>query len=341
MEPPSTGGVTAAGNNTTHKFHPCDEAVIATNDDASDCKRCAVRLGYWKDDYIGYFVRNQERKAPEINRGYFARVKGVEMCVEKFLKKTSGNCQIINLGCGFDTLYFRLRDTAHQVKNFIELDFPTVTARKCYTIKRNKALLAKIHDEDGEVRLSPTDLHGPSYHLMGVDLRNLDEVDNKLQQAEVDYTLPTIFLAECVLVYIEAQNCRNLLKWIAQKFQAAVFVNYEQVNMNDRFGEVMLNNLRSRGCSLAGVESCLSLDTQNQRFKDCGWSGARAWDMVQVYESISSAERQRIERLEMLDEGELLLQLFQHYCLVVAWLGVAFQDLDITVEELMSSLNID
>jgi len=135
------------------------------------------------------------------------------------------------LGCGFDTLYFRLRDTAHQVKNFIELDFPTVTARKCYTIKRNKALLARIHDEDGEVRLSPTDLHGPSYHLMGVDLRNLDEVDNKLQQAEVDYSLPTIFLAECVLVYIEAQNCRNLLKWIAQKFQAAVFVNYEQVSV--------------------------------------------------------------------------------------------------------------
>lgn len=235
------------------------------------------------------------------------------------------------------------------MKNFIELDFPTVTARKCYTIKRNKALLAKIHDEDGEVRLSPTDLHGPNYHLMGVDLRNLDEVDNKLQQAEVDFTLPTIFLAECVLVYIEAQNCRNLLKWIAQKFQAAVFVNYEQVksasdifigsstnlfqlkvNMNDRFGEVMLNNLRSRGCSLAGVESCLSLETQTNRFKDCGWSGARAWDMVQVYDSISSSERQRIERLEMLDEGELLLQLFQHYCLVVAWLGVAFQDLDIT-----------
>lgn len=93
MEPPTTGGIASAataGNSSTHKFHPCDEAVIATNDDASDCKRCAVRLGYWKDDYIGYFVRNQERKAPEINRGYFARVKGVEMCVEKFLKVSLG-----------------------------------------------------------------------------------------------------------------------------------------------------------------------------------------------------------------------------------------------------------
>lgn len=66
----------------------CDEAVIATNDDASECKRSAVRLGYWKDDFIGYFVKSPERKAPEINRGYFARVKGVEICIEKFLQVT-------------------------------------------------------------------------------------------------------------------------------------------------------------------------------------------------------------------------------------------------------------
>lgn len=67
-------------------FHPCDEAVIATNDDASECKRSAVRLGYWKDDYLPHFVKNPERKAPEINRGYFARVRGIEICVEKFLQ---------------------------------------------------------------------------------------------------------------------------------------------------------------------------------------------------------------------------------------------------------------
>lgn len=67
-------------------FHHCDEAVMSTNDDASDCKKSAVRMGYWKDEFIGHFVKNPERKAPEINRGYFARVRGVEMCVEKFLQ---------------------------------------------------------------------------------------------------------------------------------------------------------------------------------------------------------------------------------------------------------------
>lgn len=64
---------------------------------------------------------------------------------------------------------------------------------------------------------------------MGVDLRNVDEVANKLKQAEVDFTVPTIFLAECVLVYIESQNCTNLLKWFSSQFQTAVFVIYEQV----------------------------------------------------------------------------------------------------------------
>lgn len=51
--------------------------------------------------------------------------------------------------------------------------------------------------------------------------------------------------------------------------------------------------------------------------------------MVQVYDSIPTAERQRIEKIEMLDEGELLVQLFQHYCISVAWTGDLFQDVDI------------
>ena len=107
-----------------------------------------------------------------------------------------------------------------------------------------------------------------------------------MKNSDVNFTIPTIFLAECVLVYIEVQNCSNLLKWFTSNFQCAgefnrgnfmpnvpskclnilAFINYEQVSMNDRFGEVMLSNLRARGCSLAGVECCISLETQIQRY---------------------------------------------------------------------------
>ncbi|OXU21497.1 hypothetical protein TSAR_002660 [Trichomalopsis sarcophagae] len=63
-----------------------DEATQATNDDASECKRSAVQLGYWTDNFISLFVKQPNRKAPEINRGYYARVKGIEVFLDKFLK---------------------------------------------------------------------------------------------------------------------------------------------------------------------------------------------------------------------------------------------------------------
>lgn len=66
------------------------------------------------------------------------------------------------------------------------------------------------------------------------------------------------------------------------------------------------------------------------RFVTCGWAGAKAWDMVQVYDSIPASERQRIEKLEMLDEAELLVQLFQHYCISIAWTDETFQDIEYT-----------
>lgn len=52
--------------------------------------------------------------------------------------------------------------------------------------------------------------------------------------------------------------------------------------------------------------------------------------MCQIYDSLPVQERQRIEKIEMLDEGELLVQLFQHYCITMAWIGELFQDIEIT-----------
>ena len=306
-----------------------DEATQATNDDASECKRCAVQLGYWSDPFINLFVKQSARKTPEINRGYYARVKGIEGFVDKFLKLAGEKSQVINLGAGFDTLYWRLKETDRSPANFIELDFPSVTARKCYHIKKHRQLIDMLNTEDGEIRFSTTDLHAPNYHLMGMDLRHLSELTNKLTQAEVNFNLPTMFLAECVLVYIDASAVSTLLKWLASKFPNSIFVNYEQVNMKYTFGRVMFANLRSRGCFLAGVEDCESLETQQRRFTTNNWEGSNAWTMVEVYDSLPPSDRSRIERIEMLDEQELLTQLLQHYCISVAWNGQTFKNLSI------------
>ena len=46
----------------------------------------------------------------------------------------------------------------------------------------------------------------------------------------------------------------------------AVIDLFVQVNMNDRFGKVMIANLEARGCGLAGVQHCQSLDSQKARY---------------------------------------------------------------------------
>ena len=116
------------------------ESVQATNDDATQCKLSAVNLGYWTDSFIPFMTRSgrTERRAPEIHLGYYARVTGVATLIEKFFEATDTAVQIINLGAGFDTLFWRLVSEGRPVKNFVEIDFPGVTARKSMMIKRSK-----------------------------------------------------------------------------------------------------------------------------------------------------------------------------------------------------------
>ncbi|CAG4962579.1 unnamed protein product [Parnassius apollo] len=306
-----------------------DDAIIATNTDATECKRSAVELGYWKDDYIVYFAKHVDRKAPEINRGYYARVKAMEMFIHQFLERCGTKCQIINLGCGYDTLYWRLKDTTQAVGNFIELDFPSVTAKKCHIIKRNKQLLEKICNEDGEVVIRSGDLHSDGYHLLGCDLCCLGEVRRKLEAGGAARDAPTLLLAECVLVYMQPDAAQALLEHLAATFPRCVLLLYEQCNLADKFGEVMLRNLSVRGCALAGERYCRDPQAQVQRLLGAGFETVRSWDMDTVWRALPEDDRARVEALEMLDERELLQQLNSHYAITVATRGDLFADLDL------------
>lgn len=63
-----------------------DEAVQATNGDATECKCSAVRRGYYRDPYVEHFARRVERKPPEIHLGYLARVRAIDICIQHFLE---------------------------------------------------------------------------------------------------------------------------------------------------------------------------------------------------------------------------------------------------------------
>lgn len=44
-----------------------------------------------------------------IYAGYYARVKGIRVLLDQFLSQTECNCQVINLGAGFDSLFWLLK----------------------------------------------------------------------------------------------------------------------------------------------------------------------------------------------------------------------------------------
>uniref|UniRef100_A0A8B9SI00 Leucine carboxyl methyltransferase 1 n=4 Tax=Anatinae TaxID=2068716 RepID=A0A8B9SI00_ANAPL len=216
-----------------------------------------------------------------------------------------------------DTLFWRLKDENLLPRKYFEVDFPMIVARKIHNIK-SKPPLSKpiIESHSGDSLLIDShSLDSSRYSIVGADLRFSSDLEEKLKKHNLDVHLPTLLIAECVLVYMTPQQSANLLKWAASTFPVAMFINYEQVNMTDRFGQIMIENLQRRQCNLAGVEVCRSLEAQRERLLLNGWENAHAIDMMKVYSSLPQADVKRIEELEFLDEKELFEQLMQHYCI--------------------------
>ncbi|KXJ20453.1 Leucine carboxyl methyltransferase 1 [Exaiptasia diaphana] len=257
-----------------------DEAVIATNNDATNCKRFAVHVGYWQDKYIQFFAKLGERKAPEINRGYYARTKGISYLLEQFLEMTESNCQVISLGAGFDTLFWQLKEKDIAPKVFVEIDLNAVVDRKCFCIKSRKQLQEVFKPEDN-LQIGKREVHSTCYHLLAADLRDVSMIDLQLNSIALDRSLPTIFIAECVLVYMEPEKSSALLDWAGKNFTTAVFLNYEQ----------------GRNCNLLGALVCPDLQSQRNRFLASSWQAANALTMEDVYRYLPRTE---IERLILL-----------------------------------------
>ncbi|KAJ1565629.1 hypothetical protein HK405_011937, partial [Cladochytrium tenue] len=134
--------------------------------------------------------------------------------------------------------------------------------------------------------------------------------------------VPTLFVAECVLVYLPAATTVELLRWCAAEMQSCYLVTYEQINPEDAFGRVMVENLRSRNLHLPGLHAFPTAESHAQRCVSAGFSGAAALTMRQFYaERVAPDEADRVRRLELLDELEEWLLMADHYCVAWAWAG--------------------
>ena len=297
--------------------------IIETNNDACQCKLYAIERGYWKDPYLKILVgsNHYERRTPEISLGYYVRVHALRYLIEKFIKLTNNQCQILNLGCGFDTTIFYLLDKENlKFKHFIDIDFDELTEIKSHKIRRLSILYNKLPLEDKSIKI-PCGFHSSLYTILPADLRDITQLDNQLklliENNIIDCTKPTLFLSECVLIYMSNEHSFNLLKYLSSKFsKCCLFLNFEQINLNDRFGQIMLENLKQRSCYLIDIDACQSLESQYKRYLNTNYINFNGITLNDYYKKyLDLNEKHRIEIIDGgLDEKELLEQLFEHYC---------------------------
>jgi len=235
--------------------------------------------------------------------------------------------QIVSFGAGSDTRYFRLRQTlppaALASLAYHELDFAAVTAAKIGAILRHGLLPAA---EIVAVDEAAGSLDAGGYRIHALDLRALRP--GCVPPAGVELAgPPTLFLSECCLVYLAPEEADAIVRWTTADFAASVGIAvYEPVGGDDAFGRVMVRNLAARGIVLGTLERYATLARQRERLRALGYSAAQhAADIHHISETwVDAAEKDRIARLELLDEVEEWRMLARHYCVAWAWRGSAF-----------------
>jgi len=226
----------------------------------------------------------------------------------------------VSLGAGSDTRFWRL-STARKldsVEHYVEIDFPENTARKAHAIRKNDAL--NRHLMDLMIDQGGMALHSPQYSLLPLDLRESPSIvlAPLIDSGLLKRSIPTLFLSECVFVYMPPPASDAIVKWFGENFDVVGGTLYEMFGLTDEFGRVMRSNLMTRNVQLLGVDTYPTLDAQNARYLQHNYTRARSITLKAVRSHyIPASEQHRIASLEMLDEVEELDLVLDHY--VLSW----------------------
>jgi O-methyltransferase involved in polyketide biosynthesis len=153
----------------------------------------------------------------------------------------------------------------------VEVDFPEVVLNKASAIRKRKKLSNLLKDPQylgswsshtrapsprTTMALRPTvrcsasgDIVSKHYILLGGDLRDITAIEKKLTSltsSTFDFAKPTLFLSECVLIYLTVDQACQVIQWASSKFTNSAILIYEQILPHDNFGKTMVKNLQVR-----------------------------------------------------------------------------------------------
>ncbi len=305
----------------------------AVQDTASDAilqKLYSIEKGYFKDNYQKLFIPHStvtQKYLPIINKGTYTRVRAIRnqitYLIDNLVVERNQSVQIINLGCGMDSLYFVLKDTykdklSNKLK-FVDLDYSEITKQKIKFIQASNVLSDLIPSLT--VSSDKKKLISDDYTIYNCNIADKAELENAFKQSKVTKDDFTIVIAECLLCYLRTEDINSMLKTLTGYFTNSALLYYDLLHPNDDFGRVMIKNLRVyRNIILPSYEDCPTEETHIDRCVKNGYSTSNVCvDMLTYFHDIIPKEELKIvNHLELLDELEEWNLLQKHYCIGVS-----------------------
>jgi len=196
---------------------------------------------------------------------------------------TTNDRQVISLGAGTDTRYFRLRaKNTYPGLLYHEFDFPDICQAKINTVNNHQLLPdgLKANEEN--------------YFCHPLDLRTLPSKSTEDFKG-IRTDVPTLLISECCLCYLKDEVASAVVGWFTERLKDVGIVLYEPIGADDAFGRRMVQNLEMQGIVMPTLQRYRTLEDQRARFKGWGFEEAKAVDTERIWETwVEEEERERV-----------------------------------------------
>ncbi|KFG83237.1 Leucine carboxyl methyltransferase family [Metarhizium anisopliae] len=312
------------------KSHVLDELVMGTNSSSIVSKRSVEKLYFPEEPhYFRYFVKKFQRRAPLINRGYWLRLRAIDVVVRQFLFENRSTKKIvINLGCGSDVLPWQSHARHALLCDdvlFVDVDYPDLMLKK-RSIVLETPQLSEILGENFVVSQSDEDqilLRSDRYCQIGCDLREISRLRHSLETLSPLADCHVLFVAEVSITYMDTKFADALIHW-SSSVGKAEFCLLEQLLPNGPdhpFAATMLSHFDKLKTPPKSVSKYPTLAKQVSRFTGLGYTNINIWDLWEAWSSakfVSSSERSALDNIEPFDEWEEFVLFGRHYFILHA-----------------------
>lgn len=252
--------------------------------------------------------------------------------------------------CRSDPLPFMLLSDENQAGRrghtvFVDVDYEKLMVNKKIAIRQTQNITDLLGEIDFGVDHEAIQIRSPRYLAVGCDLKNLQKLDDVMCASILPSTdCSVLCLAEVSLTYMDVKSANAVISWASkltngsckilssqemhwltltakQDVQFCLLEQFFPDGPDHPFAKTMMTHFYKLQAPLHAIHKYPSLAQQEQRFRDAGWTHARArslWELWADDEFLPASTRTGLDVFEAFDEWEEFALFASHYFLLIA-----------------------